>query len=68
MKQFLAQEGFDRALGARPLRRAIQRYIEDPLSEKLLYGEFSDGDRIEAAMHEGQVEFHQAEALATVAP
>ncbi len=68
VKQFLAQEGFDRALGARPLRRAIQRYIEDPLSEKLLYGEFSDGDAIEAAMHEGQVEFHHAPALAAVAP
>ncbi len=67
VKQFLAKEGFDRTLGARPLRRAIQRYIEDPLSEKLLYGEFSEGDTIEATFQEGTVTFRRAEALAPVA-
>jgi ATP-dependent Clp protease ATP-binding subunit ClpC len=44
---FLVQHGYDVAYGARPLRRAIQRYIEDPLSEKILLGEFSKGDEIE---------------------
>jgi ATP-dependent Clp protease ATP-binding subunit ClpC len=36
--EFLVQKGFDQALGARPLRRAIQRYLEDPLSEAILRG------------------------------
>ncbi len=45
-KEFLAEEGFDPALGARPLRRAIQRLVEDPLSEKLLNKEFSAGSNI----------------------
>jgi ATP-dependent Clp protease ATP-binding subunit ClpC len=44
---FLAKHGYDEQYGARPLKRAIQRYIEDPLSEKILLGEFSKGDEIE---------------------
>jgi ATP-dependent Clp protease ATP-binding subunit ClpC len=44
---FLVEHGFDKSYGARPLRRAIQRYIEDPLSEKILLGEFGRGDEIE---------------------
>ncbi|HZI26690.1 MAG TPA: ATP-dependent Clp protease ATP-binding subunit [Gemmatimonadaceae bacterium] len=44
---FLVQHGFDEQYGARPLKRAIQRYIEDPLSEKILVAEFSKGDDIE---------------------
>jgi ATP-dependent Clp protease ATP-binding subunit ClpC len=45
-KDYLAQEGFDKAFGARPLRRAIQSRIEDPLSEELLRGKFSRGETI----------------------
>jgi ATP-dependent Clp protease ATP-binding subunit ClpC len=45
--EFLVKHGYDEAYGARPLRRAIQRYIEDPLSEKILVGEFARGDEIE---------------------
>jgi len=44
---FLVEEGYDEKFGARPLRRAIQRYLEDPLSEKILLAEFSEGDEIE---------------------
>ncbi|MCX5760116.1 MAG: AAA family ATPase, partial [Gemmatimonadetes bacterium] len=44
---FLVKHGYDEAYGARPLKRAIQRYIEDPLSEKILLAEFSRGDEIE---------------------
>src|SRR6202008_449349 len=44
---FLVKSGYDEAYGARPLRRAIQRFIEDPLSEKILVGDFSRGDEIE---------------------
>jgi ATP-dependent Clp protease ATP-binding subunit ClpC len=44
---FLVTHGYDQSYGARPLKRAIQRYIEDPLSEKILVGEFSRGDELE---------------------
>jgi ATP-dependent Clp protease ATP-binding subunit ClpC len=45
-KEFLGTEGYDPELGARPLRRAIQRLLEDPLSERVLLGEFKAGTTI----------------------
>ena len=45
--EFLVKHGYDEQYGARPLKRAIQKFIEDPLSEKILIGEFSRGDEIE---------------------
>ncbi|MGB9344850.1 MAG: NDP-hexose 4-ketoreductase, partial [Ilumatobacteraceae bacterium] len=45
-KELLADLGYDPQLGARPMRRAIQRHIEDALSEKILYKEFSAGEII----------------------
>jgi len=42
-KDLLVEEGYDPAMGARPLRRAIQRLIEDPLADVLLHGQLSDG-------------------------
>ena len=45
-KVHLAKTGFDPALGARPLRRAIQRLVEDPISEKILWKEYEAGDTI----------------------
>ncbi len=45
--EFLSTHGFDEHFGARPLKRAIQRFIEDPLSEKILVGDFSKGDEID---------------------
>jgi ATP-dependent Clp protease ATP-binding subunit ClpC len=44
---FLVTHGYDEHYGARPLKRAIQRFVEDPLSEKILVGEFARGDEIE---------------------
>jgi ATP-dependent Clp protease ATP-binding subunit ClpC len=44
---FLVERGYDEHYGARPLKRAIQKYVEDPLSEKILVGEFARGDEIE---------------------
>ena len=44
---FLSTHGFDEHFGARPLKRAIQKYIEDPLSEKILVGDFSKGDELD---------------------
>ena len=53
----LAKEGFDPQYGARPLRRAVQRLIEDPLVEEVLIGRFSVGDTIRAEMDgEGDAE------------
>jgi ATP-dependent Clp protease ATP-binding subunit ClpC len=49
---FLVDHGYDENFGARPLKRAIQRYIEDPLSEKILLGEFGRGDEIEVDVSE----------------
>ncbi|HUT96781.1 MAG TPA: AAA family ATPase [Dehalococcoidales bacterium] len=45
-KSWLVKEGYDPAYGARPLRRAIERYVENPLSSKLLGGEFKKGDTV----------------------
>ncbi len=45
-KQFLVTTGYDPAFGARPLKRAIQRYIEDPLAMEILAGNFDEGDHI----------------------
>jgi ATP-dependent Clp protease ATP-binding subunit ClpC len=50
---FLVEEGYDEKFGARPLKRAIQRFLEDPLSEKILQAEFSAGDEIEVDLAPG---------------
>jgi ATP-dependent Clp protease ATP-binding subunit ClpC len=50
--EFLVDRGYDEKFGARPLKRAIQRYLEDPLSEKILIAEFSPGDEIEVGVSE----------------
>ncbi|MFT9850419.1 ATP-dependent protease ATP-binding subunit ClpC [Aneurinibacillus sp. REN35] len=52
-KKFLVKEGFDPAFGARPLRRAIQRHIEDRLSEELLTGSITKGDTVKIDVVEG---------------
>ncbi|WP_214228459.1 ATP-dependent Clp protease ATP-binding subunit [Pedobacter sp. B4-66] len=46
-KDFIAEKGFDSAFGARPLKRAIQKYLEDPIAEEILKGEIHDGDILE---------------------
>jgi ATP-dependent Clp protease ATP-binding subunit ClpB len=57
--RYLAKEGFDPQFGARPLKRAIQRQLLDPLALKLLDGEFKSGDRIKATVENGQVKFQR---------
>ena len=61
VKEVLAKEGFDPTFGARPLRRAVQRIIEDPLSEEILLGRFSDGDTILGELDDGKVIFRKLE-------
>ncbi|MFM8998922.1 MAG: ATP-dependent Clp protease ATP-binding subunit [Actinomycetota bacterium] len=56
-KTLLAEKGYDAALGARPLRRTIQRLVEDPLSEKLLWKEFHAGETIIVDARDGEIVF-----------
>ncbi|HEX5615879.1 MAG TPA: ATP-dependent Clp protease ATP-binding subunit [Acidimicrobiia bacterium] len=62
-KLVLASKGYDPQLGARPLRRAIQRYVEDPLSEKILWKEFHAGETIVIDAEDGEVVFRSVEAV-----
>ena len=45
-KTWLVKQGFDSVFGARPLRRSVQRYVENPLSSQILSGDIKDGDTI----------------------
>lgn len=58
-KEFIAEKGFDEKYGARPLRRAIQRYVEDPIAEDILKGLFVDGSVIKGKLDKktGQLVF-----------
>ncbi|RLD09586.1 ATP-dependent Clp protease ATP-binding subunit, partial [candidate division KSB1 bacterium] len=49
-KKFIAEHGFDPMYGARPLRRAIQKYVEDPIADELIKGAFTDGSIIQIKM------------------
>jgi len=62
-KSWLADNGYDPTLGARPLRRAIQQYVEDPLSEKLLWKEFHVGETITVDIEDGEVVFNVMEDI-----
>jgi len=50
-KEFLAEKGYDPAYGARPLRRAMQKYLEDPIAEELLKGKFPEGSTIKVKLN-----------------
>ena len=54
-KKFLAKAGFDPTYGARPLRRAIQKHIEDHLSEELLKGNIAKGDSLTFEVKDGEL-------------
>jgi len=53
----LAEAGFDPVYGARPLKRAIQRWVENPLAQKILAGEFATGAKIRARVNGSEIEF-----------
>jgi ATP-dependent Clp protease ATP-binding subunit ClpC len=53
-KKFLAEKGYSAAFGARPLRRAIQKHVEDPLAEEILKGQFSGGCEVTIDRKEGE--------------
>jgi ATP-dependent Clp protease ATP-binding subunit ClpB len=60
-KELLAEEGWDPAYGARPLKRAIQRLLENPLARALLEGRFSEGDTVRVDVQDGELVFERAE-------
>ena len=64
-KAWLAKEGFDPIYGARPLRRAIEHSVENPLSTKLLRGEFKEGDKIKVDVGKKGLTFTAKVAKAT---
>jgi ATP-dependent Clp protease ATP-binding subunit ClpC len=55
-KDFIAEKGYDSAYGARPLKRAIQKYLEDPLAEEIIQSKLSEGDIINVDLHENKEE------------
>ena len=61
-KIMLAKEGYDPTYGARPLRRVLQKRIEDEISEKMLRGDFTHNDTIVVEVRDGQLAFHKTEA------
>src|SRR5215204_5071872 len=61
-KEVLAEAGWDPTYGARPLKRALQRLVENPLAQRLLEGEFAEGDTIRVDAHGGELVFSRAQA------
>lgn len=59
-KQFLIDQGYDEKFGARPLRRAVERYMEDPLAEAILSGDVKRGEPIHVLLKEGALHFEQS--------
>jgi len=66
-KEALAEAGWDPAYGARPLKRAIQRLVENPLALRLLEGDFADGDTIRVDAEDGGIRFEKLGAAAVAA-
>src|SRR5439155_27037178 len=69
-KEFLIEKGYDPQYGARPMRRAVERYLEDPFAEELLRGNVKAGDVVHASAGDGKLVFnvtepHAAEASAS---
>ncbi|MBI4101558.1 MAG: AAA family ATPase [Candidatus Nealsonbacteria bacterium] len=67
-KEFLADKGFDANLGARPLKRVIQKRVLDPLSLKILSGEVKEGERVTVDFSDGQVVFRTAKDFKSQSP
>jgi ATP-dependent Clp protease ATP-binding subunit ClpB len=66
-KELVAEAGWDPAYGARPLRRALQRLVENPLAVKLLQGEFGEGDTVACDARDGVLTFEKATAVESAA-
>ena len=55
-KDFIVEKGYDEKFGARPLKRAIQKYIEDPLAEEIVKSNLAEGDKIKVDWKKGAEE------------
>jgi ATP-dependent Clp protease ATP-binding subunit ClpC len=64
-REFLLREGYDPTYGARPLRRAIERYIEDPLAEEVLRGKFAEGGTIVVKLGGNALQFELSHVVET---
>ncbi|PHX93571.1 MAG: NDP-hexose 4-ketoreductase, partial [Pedosphaera sp.] len=63
-KDFLLEKGFDPQYGARPMRRSVEKHLEDPLAEELLRGNLNPGEPVQVSMAEGKLTFSQNAAAA----
>jgi ATP-dependent Clp protease ATP-binding subunit ClpC len=66
-KEFLIEKGYDPMYGARPMRRAVERHLEDPFAEELLRGNVKPGETVHVAAENGKLVFKAAEATTTAA-
>jgi ATP-dependent Clp protease ATP-binding subunit ClpB len=66
-RNFLAEKGYDPAYGARPLKRVIQKELQDPMAGRLLAGEIKDGERIKIGLAKGELTFKAAGAVGRAA-
>ena len=57
----MIEKGYDPTYGARPMRRAVERYLEDPLAEELLRGGVKAGDMVQVTVENGKLVFKAAE-------
>jgi ATP-dependent Clp protease ATP-binding subunit ClpC len=58
-KDFLVEKGYDPTYGARPMRRAVERSLEDPLAEEILKGNLHEGEPVQVTVEEGKLIFSQ---------
>jgi len=63
-KEFLVQKGYDPQYGARPMRRAVERYLEDPLAEEILRGTIHEGEPVQVTVEGDKLVFKQKEPAA----
>ena len=58
-REFLIKEGYDPQYGARPMRRAVERFLEDPLAEEILKGSLHDGEPVNVTVEDNKLVFNQ---------
>jgi len=66
-KDLIAEVGWDPTYGARPLKRALQRLVENPLALRLLEGDFGEGDTVRVDVRDGELVFEKAGTVAAAA-
>jgi ATP-dependent Clp protease ATP-binding subunit ClpC len=63
--EFLIEKGYDPKFGARPLRRAVEKYLQDPLAEEILRGNIKPNETVEVSVADGKLAFNQLAASAS---